>query len=481
MKKRLSIIVLFLFAIAAFLVIRNSVLTVTQANQSKEPHGQYFENYEGTKTCLECHEKDAENFFHSQHYQWKGEAPKITNAGGKKLGKMNTFNDFCTSPQGNWIGFTKNSRGKVISKGCSSCHAGKGLMPTEIMSREQLENIDCLMCHAKGYRRDLYQDKEGNYEWKAILWKNKEGLNSVSKRIYAPERAMCLRCHSASGGGPNFKRGDLEYELANPEREFDVHMATEGKNMQCVTCHAGDKHRVIGRGTDLAGSDSPDRELTCDSAACHSTPQHKSKILTKHTESLNCTVCHIPKFARSDATDMARDWSKPVYNKEADKYSASITLEKDVSPVYAWFNGYTKATLPGEPVTRLADDSVGIMMPEGSREDPKAKLYAFKLHKGKLPLLAEKNWLIPITVEHFFANGEIDPAVKSAAKTVYGLDNVKYSWVDTTRLMGIFHGVQPKAKALKCMSCHGKNSVMDWKALGYKGNPMRVKPPPRKK
>ena len=354
-------------------------------------------------------------------------------------------------------------------------------MPTETVSREQLENIDCLICHARGYRRDLYQDKEGNYEWKPILWKNKEGLNSVAKRITSPQRFMCLRCHSNSGGGPNFKRGDIEYTLAHPDRDFDVHMAEEGKNMQCTACHAGENHRVLGRGTDLSGSDMPDRPLTCETSACHTTPQHKNKLLERHTETINCTVCHIPKFARDEATDMVRDWSKPSYNAEADKYSATITLEKDVTPVYAWYNGFTRAQLPGEPVKWLEDKTVGIMTPEGSRDDPRAKIFAFKLHRGKLPLLAEKNWLLPITVEHFFAKGEIDPAVQTAAKTMYGLENVKYSWVYTTRYMGIFHGVQPKAKALKCMDCHGRNSIMDWKALGYKGNPMMIKPPPRKK
>lgn len=457
------------------------VITTASAQETAYSHSEYFEHYEGTKTCLRCHQKDAESFFHSQHYQWKGDAPFIINSNKQKLGKMNTFNDFCTSPRGNWIGNVKNSRGDIISKGCSACHAGKGLLPSETMNKAQLENIDCLMCHASGYRRDLYQNEKGDYEWKPILWKNQEGLDSVSKRISAPTRAMCLRCHSASGGGPNFKRGDLEYTLADPDREFDVHMASDGKNMQCVACHAGKDHRVLGRGTDLSGSDTPGVRLTCSSTACHGTPPHKNAVLNKHADTVNCTVCHIPKFARDEATDMVRDWSKPSYNAETDKYSAAITLQKDVTPVYTWFNGFTRALLPGEPIKRLADGSAGMMVPQGSRDDAAAKIYAFKMHKGRMPLLSQKDWLIPITVEHFFSNGQIEPAIKSAAKEIYGIDNANYSWIDTTRYMGIFHGVQPKAHALKCMDCHGANSRMDWKALGYKGNPMTVKHPPRKK
>lgn len=477
MKKNLVFLILGLAAVTTI----GSIISRSFAQDKKYAHADYFEHYEGTQTCLKCHEKEADSFFHSQHYQWKGDAPKIVNSNKKKLGKMNTFNDFCTSPTGNWIGFVKNSRGDVVSKGCSSCHAGKGIIPSEVKNKSQLENIDCLICHASGYRRDLYQNEKGDYEWKPILWKNQEGLDSVSKRISAPTRVMCLRCHSASGGGPNFKRGDLEYTLADPSRDYDVHMATEGKNMQCVSCHAGEDHRVIGRGVDLSGSDSPNKQLTCDSTACHGKPEHKNPVLDKHAQTVNCTVCHIPKFARDEATDMVRDWSKPSYNAETDKYSATITLQKDVTPIYAWFNGFTKAQLLGEPMNRLADGSAGIMMPQGLREDPTAKIHAFKLHKGRLPLLTNKNWLIPITVEHFFSNGQVEPAVKNAAKEIYNIDNANFTWVDTTRYMGIFHGVQPKEKALKCMDCHAQNGRMDWKALGYKGNPMTVKPPPRTK
>lgn len=463
----------------AFCSIMLIALGTVFAQEKTYSHNDYFQHYEGTQTCLKCHQKEAETFFTSQHYQWKGNAPKIVNSNGQKLGKMNTFNDFCTSPRGNWIGFVKNSRGEVISKGCSACHAGKGVLPGEKFTQAQAENIDCLMCHASGYRRDLFQNDKGDYEWKPILWKNQEGLDSVAKRISAPTRVMCLRCHSASGGGPNFKRGDIEYILADPTRDDDVHMATEGKNMQCIACHAGEDHRVVGRGTDLSGSDTLNKQLSCDSTACHGSPPHKMAVLNKHAETVNCTVCHIPRFARSEATDMVRDWSKPSYNAETDKYAATITLQKDVVPVYAWFNGFTRAQLPGQPVNRLADGSVGIMMPEGNRNDLTAKIYAFKVHKARLPLLTAKDWMIPITVEHFFANGEIDPAVKSAAKEIYGIDNAAFTWTDTTRYMGIFHGVQPKEKALKCADCHGANSRMDWKALGYKGNPMTVKPPPR--
>ena len=455
-----------------FLIVATCAVATVLADEKPSTHVDYFEHYEGTSTCLECHQKEAESFFHSQHYQWRGDAPNIVNARGRKLGKMNTFNDFCTSPAGNWIGVVRNSRGDVLTRGCSACHAGLGKMPSDTMSRAQLENIDCLMCHASGYRRDLFETANGGAEWRPILWANRDGLDSVSKRISLPTRAMCLRCHSASGGGPNFKRGDIEYALADPDRSYDVHMASNGKDMQCVTCHAGEDHRVRGRGTDLSGTDSPDRPLSCDTAECHGKAPHKADALNRHTSRINCTVCHIPTFARTDPTDMVRDWSRPAYHEDVDKYTATITLERDVRPVYTWYNGTTREQLLGEPAMRLADGSVGMMVPQGSRRDPNSRIYAFKLHRARLPILAQRNWLIPITVEQFFPNGKIDDAVRSAAREVYGIEDPRFTWTDTTRYMGIFHGVRPKSEALSCLDCHSAGGRMDWKQLGYAGDPL---------
>ena len=81
------------------------------ASAGKYSHSDKFEHYEGTATCLECHEDEAKSFFHSQHYQWTGDAPEILEAGGQRLGKMNTMNDFCTNPMPSWIGNVPNAEG----------------------------------------------------------------------------------------------------------------------------------------------------------------------------------------------------------------------------------------------------------------------------------------------------------------------------------------------------------------------------------
>jgi hypothetical protein len=446
---------------------------IAQVGASDSSHQGYFEHYEGTTTCLKCHMKEARAFFHSQHYQWKGVSPAVVNSDGQKLGKMNTLNDFCTHIEPVWIGITRNSRGEVLSQGCSKCHAGLGKMPSDTISREQLENIDCLICHASGYSRTLVENEDGSLEWKPILWKNQEGLDSVAKRITQPKRTSCLRCHAGSGGGPNFKRGDIEYDLADTDREFDVHMGTDGADMACMNCHAGESHRTRGRGVDLMGSDSPD-QLSCADGSCHEAEPHRKELLNRHSAKVDCTVCHIPVFAKNKKTDMIRDWSTPAYSEEKDKHMPTFTFGLNVEPEIAWYNGTVRAELPGQPVTQREDGVIQMVTPQGSRADDGAKLHAFKVHRGKMPVESNRRWLLPINVEEFFANGDIDAAVREAAHVLYHMEDFEYEWVEVERWMGIYHEVQPAENALRCLDCHGPDGRLDWAGLGYEADPMAM-------
>jgi hypothetical protein len=435
-------------------------------------HQEYFEHYEGTQTCLTCHEDEAKAFFHSDHYQWRGETPDVVNSHGTELGKLTMVNDFCTNPVPSWIGEIKNEDGKVVASGCSKCHAGHGLMPSPEMSQEQLENIDCLICHASGYRRGVYQNDDGSWQWKSILWKNQEGLNSVSKRISKPTNTMCLRCHSASGGGPNFKRGDIEYTLADPDPEFDFHMSEEGAGLTCADCHAGQDHRVIGRGSDLVATDSPGQRLTCDNFMCHTSAPHAKALLNQHGLRVECTVCHIPTFAQDEPTDLFRDWSDVHFSEEKGKFAPNITAESDVIPTYAWYNGTSRMQLPKTAVQRDENGTVLMAIPEGSKDDPDAKISAFKVHRAKLPVLDGKNWLLPITVDELYVHGDVNRAVQEAAEALYGIHDAQYTWAETIRYMKINHEVRVSPYALGCLDCHGPDGRLDWLALGYEGDPL---------
>lgn len=466
--------VLRLVLIAALLI--GSACTLAHDPDKPNRHADRYEHYEGTATCLECHEAEARSFFDSQHYQWRGGTPDLVNTGqDEELGKLSMVNDFCTNPGGEqWIGRVLNDEGKTLAKGCSACHAGLGKLPGADPSREQLENIDCLMCHASGYRRDLYATEAGGWEWRPILHQNQEGLDSVSKRVTLPDRAICLRCHASSGGGPNFKRGDIEYMLKDPDFEHDVHMASTregGQDMWCIDCHTEDEHthRVIGRGVDMAATDSPDKEVDC-ASKCHQDITHRNPAIARHGR-LTCPTCHIPEFARDDATDMLRDWSTVHFDEKKGKYMYRQELEYDVEPVYAWFNGSSFAQVPGKPVRRNDQGEITMVLPQGSRNDPSARIAPFKLHRGVLPVLMAQQWLAPVATEELYHHGDVDKAVRDATRSLYGLEDIEFTWEDTIRYMGIYHSVPPAEDALQCHDCHGTGGRMDWAELGYERDP----------
>lgn len=44
----------------------------------------------------------------------------------------------------------------------------------------------------------------------------------------------------------------------------------------------------------------------------------------------------------------------------------------------------------------------------------------------------------------------------------------------TASYFSVSHEIAPKEEALQCSECHAGGSRMDWKALGYSGDPMTV-------
>jgi hypothetical protein len=147
-------------------------------------------------------------------------------------------------------------------------------------------------------------------------------------------------------------------------------------------------------------------------------------------------------------------------------------MQSDVTPAYAWWNGRTRHQLMGEEVKVQKDGTVYMMSPVGSKKDKTAKIYPFKLHLGRLPVLEDERWLVPIGVEEFFADGNIHHAVLEGGHYQYGREDFAYDWVDTKRWMGIFHGVVPAENALTCLDCHDEGGRMDWVGLGYKEDPV---------
>ena len=84
----------------------------------------------------------------------------------------------------------------------------------------------------------------------------------------------CIGCHAKAGGGDNVKHGDIADNLRNTTREYDVHMGTDGGDMDCVECH--EVMRV-------SGPDSPMVDHGIGGMAYHSVDDGNMK---------GCTDCH---------------------------------------------------------------------------------------------------------------------------------------------------------------------------------------------
>lgn len=444
-------------------------LSITIVNQTAPVTGSHagrFTAYEGPQTCLSCHEAEAREAHASVHYQWKGDAGEAIGLASAHAGKLGGINDFCIYPDINWIGKLTNIDGQAVDGGCAKCHVGLGEKPMASATAEQLNNIDCLVCHSDGYERRV-GDVDGAYRFVPDEGRMQVSILQAASDISLPDKNSCLDCHTKAGGGDNFKRGDIEEAHRNPSRDFDVHMAADsqgGAGLNCLDCHVAVGHKIAGRGTDLRPRELPD-EVAC--GVCHGECPHDSREINDHTAKLNCTVCHIPTYAKVAATDMARDWSQPgdlVASKGL--YEPHHEKGQNVTPVYRWFNGQSAFYQFGDRAQVGPSGHIPLAEPLGDVKDPDAKLYAFKYHQGNQPMDPETGRLLPLKIGKFFESGRIDEAVRLGAEAV-GWTYNGHSFAKTERYLGLFHEVAPSERALSCNDCHAGGTRLDFSALGY--------------
>ncbi len=497
-----TVLIVLLISISIFAVYTHGNGEEEEAEYEQEQskivdHTEYFKEegitkYEGSKTCMECHEDETYQVFHSYHYQ---EASKITDIAGYDsiiFGGKYAYNDYCGAifwngtVSINYIGKAvlkapppgyENLTGTFIASGCSMCHGvSMGLPPSPEPTEEQLGNIDCLACHAdpsvylagvvgvkKGYKI-VYQDESGT--WRYMINPN-ISIWDIAKAIRdKPLNANCLACHAFSGGGPGYKRPNLSPDLLGTVSEnFDVHMA---KGLQCIDCHQVENHAFPTK-----AADTWDREEgktpTC--TECHGDKPHEGVegwfLNTFHVDKVACQVCHIPYIADGEyATDMYRNWTEAEFIPKAAKYEPLLDLQKSVKPVYAWYNGTRQVYIYPQPVTPDENNEIIYVKPLGSKDDPNSKIYPFKLHYAVVPYSDVNKTLVPIKVGIVFATGNVTKAVLAGAQASHLQWNG--DWVVLVRYMQVDHGVKPADQALGCFDCHGATvKRMPWPELGY--------------
>jgi len=396
-----------------------------------------------TAACISCHNGRADEVMKSSHWNWE-RTEYIVGKGIRSLGKRNVLNNFC-------IGITSNEQS------CSRCHAGYGYSNGPSYFKDSL-NVDCLACH----------DNSGTYmkmNEGAGMPDTSVNLNYVAQHVGRPTRTNCGTCHFFGGGGNNVKHGDLEEALFDPTRDVDVHMASDGEDMQCVDCHTASKHQMLGKMYSVSSMNR--NRVTCE--GCHSSMPHSDDILNEHTLKVACQTCHIPVIAKVNPTKVYWDWStagklengKPFELKDSagtDIYMSikgSFKWIRMLKPDYIWFNGTASHYLLGDKF----DPSKPLVLNQlyGSYDDPDSKIYPVKIHRANQIYDTQFDYLIQPKVYSakpgdggFWGDFDWERAAREGMKAVDLPFSGHYGFTRTTMYWPANHMVSPKEQAVEC-------------------------------
>ena len=452
-------------------------------------HELYFSTilYEGTDSCLMCHEKEGLAALQMGHFKWEGKTDRIVGLEGQTHGKKDLLNNFCIAIPSN--------EGR-----CTQCHAGIGYKD-DTFDFEDPGNVDCLVCH----------DQSGTYSkapTEAGAPPLTVDLNMVARSIALggePTRKACISCHANAGGGDNVKHGDISMSMVSTTREYDVHMGTDGADLKCTACHDANHDPKTGAvnhgnaGMSLHSVNEGEMKVCAD---CHGSQQKihagtgaEDMISEGWHERLACQVCHIPAIARKTSTKTEWYWSdagqtidpipvdpatgRPTY----DKKKGSFVWSNNVRPVLRYSNGTWTRKVIGVN-DGYTSEPIQLAEPQGSYEDPEAMIYPFKKMVGTQPVdTGNKTVLVP----HLFGPaggpnpywGKFDwnlAMIDGAAYTGRPYSG-EYGFAATEMLLSVNHEVAPKEEALGygpfpdgCVDCHTTQDI-EWDKLGWTDDP----------
>ncbi|MCP4547619.1 MAG: tetrathionate reductase family octaheme c-type cytochrome [bacterium] len=423
---------------------------------------------EVTQACLSCHTLAAKQFHKTIHWTWLD--PNADPS--ERIGKAGiTLNNFCISIISNW-------------PRCTSCHAGYGWKDASFDFSDETK-VDCLVCHEQTSTYKKFPTGAGHPVSKPTVFKgngktfNPPDWNLVAQSVARPTRQNCGNCHFRGGGGDAVKHGDLDSSLEHPDMVLDVHMGEDGKNFDCIRCHSTTAHKVAGRAYSTPAA--PDRRslleddelprIMCES--CHSaTPHVSGSKANDHTDKVACQSCHIPTFARVIPTKMNWDWSTAGRKKEGKGViekgptgkpsyhfkKGDFVWEKSVVPEYYWYNGAMQTLTAEDTIdpTRV----VAINMPQGSKAEPNARIYPFKVHRGRQGYdVVNKTLLIPHLVGKkgtaaYWGSWDWNRAFTSGMEQAGLPFSGEFDWVETKYHYPTTHMVAPKENVVGCSECH---------------------------
>ena len=407
---------------------------------------------EVTEACISCHTERDKEVMRSSHWNWEREE-YIEGRGIISIGKKNAINNFCIGVEGN-------------EQSCAKCHIGFGMTSTTFSFTDP-NNIDCLVCHDNSETYIKGNELAG-------LPDPSVDLNYVSQHVGKPKRSNCGVCHFYGGGGNNVKHGDLEEALFEPSKDVDVHMAVEGADLQCVDCHLTEKHRILGKMYSLS-SMNRDRSK-CEQ--CHTESPHSDDILNEHTVKVACQTCHIPIYAKVNATKTAWDWStagklkngEPYEEDDADgnhtylSIKGSFTWRKNLKPEYIWFNGTADHYLLGD-VIKDTTKPLQINTLNGSYADKDSKIIPVKIHRAIQPfdpvykvLIQPKLFADKKGEGAFWQDFDWRRSSEAGMKEVDLPFSEQVSFIKTEMYWPVNHMVSTKELTVQCKECHTREN-----------------------
>lgn len=444
-----------------------------------------------TAECLRCHEATGREVLRTAHWNWGGHSPEI-----------------CEHEHTGDLGLETLVNNYMIGTGsqkdyCRSCHIGLGCDGKPADTRNP-EMIDCLVCHDTTgvYRKEL---GGGGAPHPAV------DLVAVAVEVGRPSRRTCGTCHFCSDGAPNVKHGDLEPILADPPDDLDVHMGRY--DMRCQDCHVTRRHRIAGMS---ASAPAVEGRVACEH--CHGATPHGISgplggHLDQHRGALSCETCHIPRVARQSPTRVFVDFSRaeefgaapagPTGWPEYPRDSGVERWERDLVPVYAWYDGTRAVYVLGDEIDPT--ETTVLNQPLGERRNPEARIFPFKIHRAVQPYDANRRVLVlPKLWGGFWSHHDMGRAIEEGMRAANLDYSGEYAYAETAMYTGIHHEVVPAVEALGCRDCHEAEAVdcagchqgigepdepvgrvlrarhpddpdrFDFRALGYRDDPARV-------
>jgi octaheme c-type cytochrome (tetrathionate reductase family) len=421
-------------------------------SQFAELQGSFNRPRDVTAACITCHNHRHTEVMRSNHWNWEREE-YIPGRGVVYIGKKNAMNNFCIGALGN-------------EASCAKCHIGLGMTEAGF-SYTDAGNIDCLVCHDQ---TQSYVKATGMGGAPVATL----DFGEIARNVGKPDRSNCGVCHFYGGGGNNVKHGDLEEALFQPLRDVDVHMGIDGMDMSCVDCHVTEQHNMAGKLYSLSSMNR--NRVTCEQ--CHGALPHTKGILNEHTLKVACQTCHIPVYAKVNATKTHWDWSTVGQLRDGKAFElddeegnntylsskGSFAWGRQLQPEYVWFNGTASHYLLGD-VFEDSSATISLNTLHGSYADRDAKIIPVKVHRAIQPADPVNRMLIMPKL-HGEQQGEgalwTDFDWKRAAEI--GMEHAglpfsgEVAFVKTDMYWPINHMVSAKEASVQCVECHTRDN-----------------------